>query len=138
MPYLRLHLTEASIEQKRWIAQELIEITLRSFRLRRADRYRISIEFVSHSHDPAWPLGAPEADFVLEVLGHNLTRTQQRAFSAEATALLARVLPTKPEGRIARLLGIRANHQRDIAFEFHELSPAISDPFVVHPPSVAA
>lgn len=138
MPYLRLHLPEASVEQKRFIAQELIEITLRSFRLRRADRYRISVEFVSHTHDTAWPLSYPEADLVMEVLGHNLTRAQQRAFSADATALLSRILPPKPGGRIARLLGIRTNDQHEIAFQFHELSPAISDPFVVYPPSVAA
>ena len=137
MPYLRLHLPDASIELKRFIAHELIEITLHSFRLGRADRYRISIEFVSQPHGHAWP-SIRRARIVMEVLGHNLTEAQKRAFTEEATTMLTRVLPLKSENRFARMLGIHAHPQHPIVFQFGELSPAISEPFVMHSGSAAA
>jgi hypothetical protein len=138
MPYLRLHLPEVSIEQKRVIAHELIDITLRSFRLRRADRYQISIEFVSQPHSHAWPSSRRGANFTMEVLGHNLTEAQKRTFSEAATAMLEHVLPQKAQRRIARLFGIHVEPLRKVDFHFGELSPAISEPFVMHAGSTAA
>lgn len=138
MPYLRLHLPNVSLEQKRFIANELIDISLRSFGLRGRDRYRISVEFVSHSRRLAWPYTPPEERFMLEVWGHDMTEAQKRAFSEQATVFLARVLPAKSRSLVARLFGMRADTDRQVAFEFGELSPAIREPFVVHPGSQAA
>lgn len=138
MPYIRLHLPDASIEQKRVIALELIDITMRAFRLRSSDRYRISIEFLSHSRGHVWPLTRRNPNFLVEVLGHNLTEAQKRAFSREATVLLARSSPPKSENRIARLFGIKLDAPPRIDFQFGELSQAISEPFVVHTNALAA
>lgn len=142
MPYLRLYMPKASVEQKRFIAQNLIDITLRAFHLRKADRCQISIEFVSQSREHAanrfWPSTRRDADFTLEVLGHDLPEAQKRAFSEEATAMLAQILPVKLEGRIASLCGIKADTHRHIVFRFAELSPAISEPFVMHSDALAA
>src|SRR5450755_2447692 len=133
MPYLRLYARDLPIEQKRVIAQKLIEITLRTFHLRADQRYRTSIQFITRSQavngpKPAIPRGA---DFALEVMGHNLTEEKKRAFAKEAVALLTPLAPVKLRKRIARLLGINAASARQIALQFSELSPAISDPFVV-------
>lgn len=139
MPYLRLYLPEALSEQKRFIGQNLIDITLRTFHLRPEERYQISIEFISlraaNNLGPETPRGA---DFMLEVVGHDLTEGKKRAFTEEASALLTPLLPLKSKSRMARLLGIKPNLSRQVAFQFGELSPAISEPFVVHPGSEAA
>ena len=135
MPYLRLYSRDVAIEQKRLIAQKLIEITLRTFHLRPEERYRITIQFIAppqmsgvDGSQAAIPHGA---NFLLEVMAHYLTEANKRAFAEEATAMLGQLLPTKPSRRIARLLGIKANPVRQIALQFAELSPAISDPWVV-------
>jgi hypothetical protein len=132
----------ASVEQKRFIAQTLIELTLRAFHLSSKDRSQISVEFVSHSREHAanriWPSPQREANCLLEVLGHGLTEEQQRTFLEEATAMLPQILPGKSKGRLSRLLGIKAEAHRRIAFQFGELSPAVSEPYVVHTGSLAA
>jgi hypothetical protein len=79
-----------------------------------------------------------DADFTLEVMGHNLTEEKKRAFAKEAAAMLTPLVPMKRWSRIARLLGIKANSLQRIALQFNELSPAISDPFVVDPQRRAA
>ena len=133
MPYLRLYARDLPIEQKRAIAQKLIQITLRTFHLRPDQRYRTSIQFITRSQavngpKPAIPRGA---DFTLEVMGHNLTEEKKRAFAEEAVAMLTPLVPVKLRGRIARRLGIKTDATRQIALQFNELSPAISDPFIV-------
>jgi hypothetical protein len=137
MPYLRLYSRHLPIEQKRVIAEKLIEITLRSFRLRAAARYQTSIQFITLPQvcgvDGIQPSIPRDADFILEVLGHGLTEDKKRAFAEEATAMLTHLVPMKPRSRIARLLGVKADTPRQIALQFSELSPAISDPFVVDP-----
>ena len=45
MPYLRVYSQAVPIEQKRVIAEKLIEITLRTFHLRAQERNRITIQF---------------------------------------------------------------------------------------------
>jgi len=142
MPYLRLHLPTVSMEQKRFLAQRLIEITLRAFHLRSGDRYRISVEFVSHSWersaDRFWPWARGEPKFTLEVLGHGMTKGEQQAFSEEASDLLAQTLPMKSTSLLDRLLGIETDAHCQIAFQFGELSAAVSEPYVIHADSVAA
>jgi hypothetical protein len=140
MPYLRLYARDLPIEQKRAIAQKLIQITLRTFHLRPDQRYRTSIQFITRSQavngpKPAIPRGA---DFTLEVMGHNLTEEKKRAFAEEAVAMLTPLVPVKLRGRIARRLGIKTDATRQIALQFNDLNPAISDPFVVDPQRRAA
>ena len=137
MPYLRLYSREVPIDQKLVIAQKLIEITLHTFHLCPEQRNRIAIQFIPLPRvcgvdglQPPVPRGA---DATLEVMGHDLTEGKKRAFAEEATAMLAHLVPVKPRSRIARLLGVKADTPRQIALQFNELSPAISDPFVVDP-----
>ncbi len=134
MPYLRIYARELPIEQKRVIAQKLIEITLRTFNLRADQRYQTSIQFITRQSSGVD--GMPEAisrdaDFSLEVIGHDLTEEKKRAFADEAAAMLASMAPARPGTRIARLLRLKANSSHHIALQFNELSPAISDPFIV-------
>ena len=142
MPYIRVYLPKVSIEQKRTIAQHLIDITLRTFHLRNQDRYRVSVEFVSMLRERAVnqfePSISTSPDLVLEVMGHDLTESTKRAFSQEAGAVLAQFVRSNPRNRVAHLLGIRPPAPPKIAFEFGELNPAVSEPFVVHPHSRAA
>lgn len=133
MPYLRLYSAEVPIEQKRVIAQKLIEITMHAFCLRPEERYQISIEFIS---EPKSSLH--DADCIFEVLGHDLTEEKKRVFAGETAAVLTPLLPLKSKMRIARLLRVKPDVSPQIAFQFGELSPAISEPFVVHFSSQAA
>jgi len=136
MPYLRLYSRPLPIEQKRVIAEKLIEITLRSFRLGAAERYQTSIQFITLPHvrgvDGLQPSILRDADFILEVLAHGLTEDKKRAFAEEAPAMLTHLVPVKPWSRIARVFGIKWASPNRMLIQFHELSPAISDPFVVY------
>ena len=73
MPYLRLNLRDLGLEQKRVLAQKLIEITLRAFHLRADQRYRTSIQFITLPRmcgvDDSQPNIPSDADFTLEVIG---------------------------------------------------------------------
>ena len=124
MPYLRLYSSDLPVTQKRVIAQKLIEITLRAFRLQAGDRHSITVQFVTLPELCAVPgLRAslpPDADSTLEVTDHDLTEEKIRKFAEEAVPMLETSLSTKPIGRIARLLG-RANAAQQIAVQFHEL-----------------
>lgn len=137
MPYLRLYLRELPLEQQRVIAQKLIEITLRAFRLTADERYRTSIQFITLSQVggvDGLQLNIPrDADFTLEVIGHDLTEEKKRAFTEEAAVALTHLVHVRPRSRIARLFGIRVNTPQRIAVQFSELSPAVSDPFLLDP-----
>jgi hypothetical protein len=121
MPYLRVYSPDVPIQQKRVIAQRLIEITLRTFRLPAQERNRITIQFL--------PVPG-EADLRLEVIGHDLTEEKKNAFAEEARAMLTHLAPVKPRSRIASFLGTHCDAPWQIVLQFDELSPAISDPFV--------
>ena len=142
MPYLRLYARDLSIEQKRDIAQKLIEITLRTFNLQADQRYRTTIQFITLPGVAGvdGPDSATKRDpgLILEVLGHDLTEGRKRAFTKEATAMLTRLVPMKPWSRFARLLGIEVDSSRQVALQFNELSLAVSDPFVAEPRRQAA
>ena len=136
MPYLRVHSQALPIEQKRVMAQKLIEITLHAFHLRAEERNQITIQFISQEptrDDGPPPQTSSDADFTLEVIGHDLTEEKKTAFSEETAAMITYLMPLKPAGLIARLLGAKPDTRRQIALQFHELSPAVSDPFVVYP-----
>ena len=142
MPYLRLYAEYLPVEQRRVIAQKLIEITLRTFRLRADQRYRTTVQFITQPRlcevDGSRPTTPGDAGFTLEVLGHNLTEEKKRAFAQEATAMLTHFLPIKLWGRIVHLLGVKVDEPRQIAFRFNELSPATTDPFMLDPQQRAA
>ncbi|MGO9518826.1 MAG: hypothetical protein ACLPND_17470 [Candidatus Korobacteraceae bacterium] len=135
MPYLRLYSRNVPIEQKRVIGQKLIEITLHTFHLRPEERNRTTIQFIpppqvsgAGGAELAIPRGA---DFMLEVMAHHITDAEKTAFAEEAATMLAPLLPAKARSPIARLLGIKASRAPQIALQFDELSPAISDPVVM-------
>jgi hypothetical protein len=131
MPYLRVHSQALPIDQKRVMAQKLIEITLHAFHLRAEERNQITIQFISQA--PADGSDLKDADFTLEVLGHDLTEEKKAAFTEETAGMITRLMPLKPRRLIARLLGAKADTRRQIALQFHELNPAVSDPAVVYP-----
>ena len=135
MPYLRLYSRDVSVEQKRAIAQRLIEITLRTFHLRPEERHNITVQFIPPPElrrvDSSQPLIPRGADFILEVVAHHLTEAKKRAFGETVATMLPPLLPTKARNRLARLLGIKPDRGRQVALQFAELSPAISEPFVV-------
>jgi hypothetical protein len=132
VPYLRLYSPDLLIEQKRAITQKLIEITLRTFHLRPEERHSITVQFIpppeASEIDSPQPLFPRGTDFVLEVIAHHLTDAKKRTFREEAATMFPSLLPTKA-GRIARLLGIKPDPNRQVALQFGELSPAVSDPF---------
>ncbi len=141
MPYLRLYARALPIEQKRVIAQKLIDITLRTFKLRANQKYQTSIQFITRPVSGVDGLRAAiprGADFTLEVIGHNLTDEKKKAFAEEAAAMLTPMAPVRLGSRIARLLGIKAKSPQQIALQFNELSPAVSDPFVADSQQLAA
>ncbi len=131
MPYLRVLSPALPIDQKRVMAQKLIEITLQAFRLRAEERSQITIQFISQASSHGDDVN--DADLTLEVIGHDLTDDKKAAFTEQTTGMIAHVMPLKPKGLIARLLGAKADVHRQIALQFHELSPGVSDPFVVYP-----
>jgi hypothetical protein len=142
MPYLRLYAPDLPIEQKRVISQKLIEITLRAFKLRANQRYQTSVQFVTqpqvsrvHGLKTTIPR---DADLTLEVLSHDLTEEKKKAFVKEATAMLTHLVPVRPWSRVVRLLGMKADSPQQVALQFHELSSAVSDPFVANPQRRAA
>jgi hypothetical protein len=142
MPYLRMYSQDVPIEQKRVIAEKLIDVTLRAFHLRPEERNRITIQFVPLPQpfviDALQPAIPRDVDVVLEVMGHDLTRGKKRQFTDALTAMSDQLMPVKPVSRIARLLGFDAAAPAQIALQFKELSPAVSDAFVMDDPEYRA
>ena len=138
MPYLRLYSQDVPIDQKRVIAQKLIEITMHAFHLRPEERNRITIQFVPLSRlfeveslQPAISREVPrDVDVMLEVMGHDMTGRKKNEFTDALAAMSDHLMPVKPVSRIGRLLGFGEVAPRQIALQFKELSPAISDLFV--------
>lgn len=142
MPYIRVYLPKASVEDRRFIAQRFIDVTLRTFHLRAEERHRISVEFVSSSParwaDYLMHTTEEREDFMVEVMAHELSEERERAFSNAAAAVLDELLTFRWQSRIARLFGIKTHTPPKIAFRFGELNPAVSEPFVVHSGPLAA
>ncbi len=129
MPYLRLYSRDLPITGKRIIAERLIDITIRTFHLRPQERNQVTIQFVTlpREHEVR---SFSKTDFMLEVIGHNLTEGTKEAFSEEAAAMLVDWTPITPMTHFARLMHVAARTRKKIAFQFNELSPAVSEPFV--------
>lgn len=140
MPYLRVYSRGLPIEQKRIMAQKLTEITLRAFQLPAEHRKRMVVQFVTESQldrlDGHASLPS-DADFKLEVIVHHLTESRKKDFGKEAVTIFADLAHPTLWERINRALGGKAASQR-VVFQFNELSPAVSDPFVVDQDLLAA
>jgi hypothetical protein len=143
MPYLRYyHSQDVPIEQKRVIAQKLIDITIHAFRLRTEERSRITIQFIKKPKEcdaEGWQLAIPrDTDCTLEVMAHDLTEGKKNAFTAEAGAMLAHSIPVKQRSLISRVLRLASGPPARVALQFSELNSAVSDPFVASSERLAA
>lgn len=137
MPYLRLYSKGLPIEQKRVVAQKLIDITLRAFHLSAKERSRITVQFITQPQvgtidgvETVQSFIPRDADFMVEVLAHDVTEKDKKAFGEEVVSVLSGLSPTKPWQRLARLIGIQADTASQIALQFSQLSSGVSDPFV--------
>ncbi len=123
MPYLRLYCSDIPIAQKRVMARNLIDITLRTFALRREDRARMIVQFQelwkANSAHESQPVSQQD-DCILEVNADGLTDEKKKAFAEEVTPMLGRSLHREPESRLARFLGFKAEPTREIAIQFNE------------------
>jgi len=141
MPYLRVYSRGLTIEQKRTIAQRLMDVTLHTFQLRPEQRNQMTIQFVTESQLDrlgGHALIPREADFKLEVISHDLTESRKRAFGEEAVSTFAQLEQPTPWERIARMFGVGSASAGRVIFQFNELSPAVSEPFVVNQDRMAA
>ena len=111
MPYLRLYCPELPVKQKKLIAKELTNATLRSFKVTKDHRDRCMVQFVPFELDDVAIDGkllseSGEPDYHLEVSYRTLTDEQKQAFAQEVTASLAKLLNLKQQSWLARLLRI--------------------------------
>lgn len=126
MPYLRLYCPEIPIAQKRAIARNLIDITLRTFQLRPEDSGHMIVQFkeLSQANNAAdSQCVSQKDDCILDVNADGLTEEKKRAFAKEVTPMLARSLHREPESRLARFLGFEAESTRQITIQFNDLGP---------------
>jgi len=134
MPYLRVYSRGLTIEQKRIIAKKLMEITLRTFQLPPEQRNRMTVQFVTESQVDRLDGHAVlpgNVDFKLEVILHHPTESGKRAFREEAASTFAEFAPPTHWELITRMMGIHSASDERVIFQFSELSPAVSDPFVL-------
>src|SRR5438270_11673952 len=111
MPYLRLYCPVLPVKQKKLIAKELTNATMRSFKLTKDYRNRCMVQFVTIELENVAIDGKllsenGEPDDHLEVSYRTLGDEQKQAFAQEATALLAKLLNFKQQSWLARLLRI--------------------------------
>ena len=113
MPYLRLYLPEISVVQKRRLAQQLIETTLRTYPF--FDRHDITIQFL--------PLARSRrhSRCAVEVRGHDLPAENRSVFAEAAATLLAHSLRLKVKDKWAWLLGGQSAMSPPVDVEFFEL-----------------
>lgn len=127
MPYLRLYSLDVPLAQKRLLAQKLIEITLRAFRLPAEDRHRINVQFISlpirHTAASRHPVIPRDANCFLEVNDLGLTEENKRSFADEVMPMLTKELAEKTTSRFVRLIRFRADTSRQVALQFTELNP---------------
>ena len=140
MPYLRVYSRGLPIEQKRIMAQKLTDITLRTFQLPPEQRKRMIVQFVTESQPDRLEDHAPlpsDVDFKLEVILHHPTESGKRAFWQEAATVFADLARPTLWDRVRGAVGGKAAAAR-VVFQFNELNPAVSDPFVVEQERLAA
>ena len=129
------------MEQKRVLAQKLIDITLHTFQLPPEQRNRMNVQFVTESQLDRLDgreVIPRDADFKLEVIVHDLTESRKRAFGEQATSTFAELEPPTRWERIGRMMGLSSAPAHRVVFQFDELSPAVSDPLVMEQDRLAA
>ena len=72
---------------------------------------------------------ASDADFMLEVIGHDLPEPEERAFVEEAAAMLNNCVPRSLHRRIAGLLGTKSDLHQRVVFQFDEADERTTSPF---------
>jgi len=111
MPYLRLYCPELPVKQKKLIARELTNATMRSLKLTKDYRNRCMVRFIpieleDMAIDGKLLSESGEPDYHLEVSYRSLRDEQKHAFVQEVTPLLAKLLNLKQQSWLARLLRI--------------------------------
>jgi phenylpyruvate tautomerase PptA (4-oxalocrotonate tautomerase family) len=111
MPYLRLYCPELPVKQKKLIARELTNATMRSLKLAKDYRNRCMVRFIpieleDMAIDGKLLSESGEPDYHLEVSYRSLRDQQKQAFVQEVTPLLAKLLNLKQQSWLARLLRI--------------------------------
>jgi phenylpyruvate tautomerase PptA (4-oxalocrotonate tautomerase family) len=125
MPYLRLYCPELPVRQKKLIAKELTNATMRSFKVVKDYRNRCMVQFLPFEMDDVAIDGkllseGGEPDYHLEVSYRRITDEQKQAFAQEATAALAKLLNLKQQSWLARLLRITDPPLFRISIVFNE------------------
>ena len=115
MPYIRLFSRKVSPEEKHVLAEKLMSVALSAFELRPEERHRITIQFMLRNECPE-RFGKKAT--VLEVADHELTVRKITAFVEAATPVLNESRIVGPGVRIIRMLGMKADAWRQIAFQF--------------------
>jgi hypothetical protein len=141
MPYLRLYSANIPIVQKRVIARNLIDISHRVLNPHSDEGPRTTIQFITlpQQTDGGLEWAIPRrAHCMLEVIAHDLTKERRQAFAAQTASMLAQLMPINWLAQIARRLGLHIIKPENIAFQFSELSPAVSDPWETNQQPLAA
>jgi hypothetical protein len=130
MPCLRIYSPYVPPAQKHLIAQNLIDITSRTFDLKAEDRHSVDVQFVLvprvSTVTGLQPSLARGVDVFLELSDGGLTEEKRIAFAEEATPMLTRVLVDKPKTWLSRLTGRSAGGSRRVALLFDETAPTKS------------
>ena len=111
MPTLRLYVPEISIAQKRHIARELLDTTVREFPL--SERRQVNIQFLSVPSKRS-------SSCRLEVRGRDLDSANRSAFADAAVSLLTRSLHLNIKQRLAWLMGIEPSTRSKVEVRFLE------------------
>ena len=114
MPYLRLYSLDVPLAQKRLLAQKLIEITLRAFRLPAEDRHRINVQFISlpirHTAASRHPVIPRDANCFLEVNDLGLTEENKRSFCDEVMPMLTKELAGENDEPVCPAYTVQGRH----------------------------
>lgn len=129
MPYLRLYCPPLPVRQKKLIAKELTNATMRSFKVTKDYRNRCMVQFIPFEMDDVAIDGkllseSGEPDYHLEVSYRSVTNEQKQAFAQEVTASLAKLLNLKRQSWLARLLRITDPPLFRISILFNEHADA--------------
>ena len=125
MPYLRLHCPALPLKEKKLIAKELTNATMRHFRLTKSYANRCTMQFVPFelediAIDGKLLSAGGEPDYHLEVSYRNLSEEQKKTYAREVTPLLARLLNVKTRSWLERLLRVTDPPLFRVSIEFHE------------------
>src|SRR5437588_1645754 len=124
MPYLRLHCPALPVKDKKIIAKELTNATMRYFRLTKSYANRCTVQFVPFelediAIDGKLLSAGGEPDYHLEVSYRKLSEEQKQTYAREVTPLLARLLNVKTRSWLERLLRVTDPPLFRVSIQFH-------------------